>query len=115
MTIRRKSELIEYATNARAYATGQEPQFQLDALSVAGCTRIFTESASGVKTIRPELDAALDYLRQGDQLVVWRLDRLGRSLPHLLEVLAQLDGRGVRVSILNRSPRHIHFGWAARI
>ncbi len=48
-----------------------------------------------MKTSRPELDEALDYLREGDQLVVWRLDRLGRSLPHLLDVLAQLDGRGV--------------------
>ncbi len=76
--------------------TEQDPQLQLDALTAAGCARIFTESASGVKTSRPELDAALDYLREGDQLVVWRLDRLGRSpLPHLLEVLAHLDGRGV--------------------
>ncbi len=76
--------------------TAQDPQLQLDALTAAGCARIFTESASGVKTSRPELDAALDYLREGDQLVVWRLDRLGRSpLPHLLEVLAHLDGRGV--------------------
>ncbi len=74
---------------------GQDPQLQLDALTAAGCARIFTESVSGAKTHRRELDAALDYLREGDQLVVWRLDRLGRSLPHLLEVLAQLDGRGV--------------------
>ncbi len=86
------SQLIGYA---RVSATVQDPQLQLDALTAAGCARIFTESASGMKTSRPELDAALDYLREGDQLVVWRLDRLGRSLPHLLEVLGQLDGRGV--------------------
>jgi DNA invertase Pin-like site-specific DNA recombinase len=86
------SQLIGYA---RVSTTEQDPQLQLDALTAAGCARIFTESASGVTTSRPELDAALDYLRQGDQLVVWRLDRLGRSLPHLLDVLAQLDGRGV--------------------
>ncbi len=86
------SNLIGYA---RTSSTLQDPQLQLDALTAAGCARIFTESASGMKTSRPELDAALDYLREGDQLVVWRLDRLGRSLPHLLDVLAQLDGRGV--------------------
>ncbi len=86
------NNLIGYA---RVSTTLQDPQLQLDALTAAGCARIFTESASGVNTSRPELEAALDYLREGDQLVVWRLDRLGRSLPHLLEVLGQLDGRGV--------------------
>ncbi len=86
------SNLIGYA---RTSTTVQDPQLQLDALTAAGCARIFTESASGMKTSRPELDAALDYLREGDQLVVWRLDRLGRSLPHLLDVLARLDGCGV--------------------
>jgi DNA invertase Pin-like site-specific DNA recombinase len=86
------SQLIGYA---RVSTTEQDPQLQLDAFIAAGCGRIFTESASGTKTSRPELDAALDYLRQGDQLVVWRLDRLGRSLPHLLDVLARLDGRGM--------------------
>ncbi len=99
------SHLIGYA---RTSTTEQDPQLQLDALTAAGCARIFIESASGMKTSRPELDAALDYLREGDQLVVWRLDRLGRSLPHLLEVLAQLDGplcqprvrqRGIGVSL----------------
>jgi DNA invertase Pin-like site-specific DNA recombinase len=80
------NNLIGYA---RVSGLGQDPQLQLDAVTAAGCGRIFTESASGMKTSRPELDAALDYLRQGDQLVVWRLDRLGRSLPHLLDVLAR--------------------------
>lgn len=91
-TLSHMSQLIGYA---RVSTTEQDPQLQLDALIAAGCGRIFTESASGTKTSRPELDAALDYLRQGDQLVVWRLDRLGRSLPHLLDVLARLDGRGM--------------------
>jgi DNA invertase Pin-like site-specific DNA recombinase len=94
------SNLIGYA---RVSTTDQDPQLQLDALTTAGCVRIFTESASGVKTSRPELDAALNYLREGDQLVVWRLDRLGRSLPHLLDVLAQLDGRGVGFRSLTES------------
>ncbi len=88
------SNLIGYARTSTS-STEQDPQLQLDALITAGCTRIFTESASGMKTSRPELDAALDYLREGDQLVVWRLDRLGRSLPHLLQILAHLDERGV--------------------
>jgi DNA invertase Pin-like site-specific DNA recombinase len=83
------NNLIGYA---RVSTTDQDPQLQLDALTAAGCGRIFTESASGMKTSRPELDAALDYLCEGDQLVVWRVDRLGRSLPHLLDVLAHLDG-----------------------
>ncbi len=61
------SHLIGYA---RVSGLGQDPQLQLDALTAAGCVRIFTESASGVKTSRPELDAALNYLRDGDQLVV---------------------------------------------
>ncbi len=86
------SNLIGYA---RVSSTLQDPQLQLDTLTAAGCARIFTESASGMKTSRLEMDAALDYLREGDQLVVWRLDRLGRSLPHLLKVLAHLDGRGL--------------------
>ncbi len=91
-TLGRMSHLTGYA---QVSTTDQDPQLQLDALTAAGCARIFTESASGARMHRPELVAALDYLREGDQLVVWRLDRLGRSLPHLLEVLAQLDGRGV--------------------
>ncbi len=101
------SHLIGYA---RVSSTLQDPQLQLDALTAAGCARIFTESVSGMKTSRPELDAALDYLREGDQLVVWRLDRLRRSLPHLLDVLARLDGRGGGVSIPHRSSGHIHIG-----
>ncbi len=92
-TLSHMNNLIGYARVSSA--RDQDPQLQLDALIAAGCARIFTESISGMKTSRPELDAALDYLRAGDQFVVWRLDRLGRSLPHLLEVLAQLDGRGV--------------------
>ena len=101
------SHLIGYA---RVSTTEQDPQLQLEALTAAGCARIFTESASGVTTSRPELDAALNYLRQGDQLVVWRLDRLGRSLPHLLDVLAQLDGRGVGFRSLQDPASHHPLG-----
>jgi len=56
---------------------------------------VFTDVASGAKTDRPELAKALDYLRPGDVLVVWRLDRLGRSLPHLVQTLADLEARDI--------------------
>lgn len=68
---------------------------QLDALNAAGCDRIFAERASGALRARPELAAALDYIRTGDTLVVVKLDRLGRSLPHLIETITGLDKRGV--------------------
>jgi len=68
---------------------------QVDALKAAGCRKIFHDMASGVKTDRPGLDEALAFLDAGDTLVVWRLDRLGRSLGHLIEVVAALDARGV--------------------
>jgi Resolvase, N terminal domain len=63
--------------------TGQQPQLQVDALERAGCYRVFTETASGARSDRPTLAQVLDQLRPGDTLVVWKLDRLGRSLRHL--------------------------------
>lgn len=80
---------------ARVSTTDQDPALQVQALAAAGCERTFIDRASGVLTQRPELDAALAYLREGDTLVVWRLDRLGRSLRHLLDVVSQMGGRGV--------------------
>lgn len=79
----------------RVSTTAQDPALQLVALAEAGCVRVFTDVASGAKTDRPELAKALDYLRPGDVLVVWRLDRLGRSLPHLVQTLADLEARGI--------------------
>jgi len=73
----------------------QDPALQLDALNSAGCWRVFTDHASGSREDRPELVAALDSLRRGDTLVVWRLDRLGRSLPHLIDTVTGLRERGV--------------------
>ena len=75
--------------------TDQDPALQHDALAGAGCVRVFTDTASGSKDDRAQLRAALDYLRPGDTLVVWRLDRLGRSLPHLISTIADLDKRDV--------------------
>jgi hypothetical protein len=66
---------------ARVSTTDQQPQLQVDALQRAGCYRVFTETASGARTDRPVLTQVLDQLRPGDTLVVWKLDRLGRSLP----------------------------------
>jgi DNA invertase Pin-like site-specific DNA recombinase len=84
--------LIGYA---RISTTDQTLALQQDALTAAGCSRIFTDTASGSKTDRPGLTEALSYVRSGDTLVVWRLDRLGRSLGHLIETVRDLQDRGV--------------------
>lgn len=68
---------------------------QIDALSAAGCYRVFVDTVSGASTQRPELAKVLDQLRPGDTLVVWRLDRLGRSIRHLIDQLQALEERGV--------------------
>jgi DNA invertase Pin-like site-specific DNA recombinase len=81
----------------------QNLDLQIDALTRAGCVRVFTDKASGALASRPELAAALDYARPGDTLVVWRLDRLGRSLPHLIETVQALEARGVGFRSLTES------------
>lgn len=86
------NDLLGYA---RVSTADQDPALQHDALTAAGCFRVWTDTASGAKTQRPQLDAVLDALRPGDTLVVWRLDRLGRSLPHLIELIATLGDRGI--------------------
>jgi DNA invertase Pin-like site-specific DNA recombinase len=80
---------------ARVSTTEQTLDLQLDSLKQAGCSKIFTDTASGAKTERKGLEEALSYLRSGDTLVVWRLDRLGRSLRHLIEVVTGLEQRGI--------------------
>ena len=80
---------------ARVSTDEQTLALQRDALTEAGCGKLFTDTASGAKTDRPGLAEALAYLRKGDTLVVWRLDRLGRSLQHLIETLTDLDTRGI--------------------
>lgn len=91
-TDHRSGDLVGYA---RVSTQDQHTDLQLDALRDAGVVRIFQEKASGTREDRPELAAVLDYLRPGDTLVVWRLDRLGRSLKHLIEVVSDLEQRGV--------------------
>ena len=82
---------------ARVSTGDQKPELQLDALHHAGCKRIFVEKASGAQRDRPELKAALDYMRDGadDVLVVWKLDRLARSLGQLIETVEDLGSRGI--------------------
>jgi DNA invertase Pin-like site-specific DNA recombinase len=84
--------LIGYA---RVSTHDQTLNLQQDALTKAGCNKIFTDTASGAKTERIGLDEALNYVRNGDTLVVWRLDRLGRSLPHLITTMTSLEERGI--------------------
>lgn len=88
---------------ARVSTREQHLDQQLAALREAGCTRIFEEKASGTKADRPELAAALDYMRPGDTLVVWRLDRLGRSLRHLVETVAALGDAGIGFQSIHES------------
>jgi DNA invertase Pin-like site-specific DNA recombinase len=76
---------------ARVSTQDQTLNLQKDALEKLGCKKIFTDTASGAKTERIGLEEALEYVREGDTLVVWRLDRLGRSLKHLIETISQLD------------------------
>lgn len=92
------SECIGYARVSTDQPTDQQNlALQIDALEAHGCARVFQDVGSGSLKHRPQLEAALDYVRpgQGDVLVVWRLDRLGRGLRHLIELVEELGGRGV--------------------
>lgn len=80
---------------ARVSTSDQNLHLQHDALHAAGCERLFTDTMSGAKVERPGLIGALNACRPGDTLVVWKLDRLGRSLPHLVETVHDLYARGV--------------------
>jgi len=88
---------------ARVSTQDQNPALQLDALKVAGCEKLFVEKASGAQRDRPELLAALDYLRAGDSLVVWKLDRLARSLKQLIETVELLESRSIGLRSLTEA------------
>jgi DNA invertase Pin-like site-specific DNA recombinase len=87
---------------ARVSTRDQNPESQIDALRAAGCEKIFTDKASGKLARRPELDKALLVARAGDQIVVTKLDRLGRSLENLIELSKQLQESGVGLVVLDQ-------------
>lgn len=88
---------------ARVSTHDQNLDLQKDALLKAGCERIFEDHISGGSTERPGLSRAMDALRPGDTLVVWRLDRLGRSLKHLIDTVTDLEEQGIGFKSVNES------------
>lgn len=84
--------LIGYA---RVSTQDQTLDLQTDALKAAGCEKLFTDTTSGAKSERPGLLEAMNHLRSGDTLVVWRLDRLGRTLKHLIATITDLSDKGI--------------------
>ncbi len=88
---------------ARVSSDDQNLDLQKDALKAAGCERVYEEKESGGKADRPELIRVLEMLRSGDTLVVWRLDRLGRSLKHLIATVETLEAAGVGFSSVTES------------
>lgn len=92
--------LIGYA---RVSTQDQKPQLQIDALKGAGCERIFDEKASGAQSERPMLKEALAFLREGDTLVVWKLDRLARSLRQLIDTIETLEARRIGLRSLTEN------------
>ncbi len=94
--------LVALVGYARVSTREQHPEAQTDALTAAGCEKVFVEHASGVLARRPVLDDALAYLRDGDTLVVTKLDRLGRSVRNLKETVDDLEGRGIGLRALSQ-------------
>ena len=90
--VRKYSMFFGYA---RVSTADQNLALQRDALTAAGCERIFTDTMTGTSTERPGLTKALAALSAGDTLIVWKLDRLGRSLAYLVQLVADLGGRGI--------------------
>lgn len=90
--------LIGYA---RVSTNEQNLHLQIDALEQAGCNKIFTDTLSGANFNREGLEQALDYAREGDILVIWRLDRLGRSLKNLIELVQSIEARGIALRSLH--------------
>jgi DNA invertase Pin-like site-specific DNA recombinase len=88
---------------ARVSTKDQVLDLQIDALNKDGCELIFKETASGTKTDRPELQKLMNHLRKGDIVVVYKLDRLGRSLKHLLEVVSELNSKEVGIRSINHA------------
>ena len=88
---------------ARVSTLDQNPQHQIDALIAAGCEKIFTEKISGASKNRKQLQAALDYVREGDTLVVWKLSRLARSLTQVINTVRYLEERKVSLKVITQN------------
>lgn len=88
---------------ARVSTAEQNLTLQTDALAAAGCERVFIETASGAQRDRPELGCALDYMRPGDTLVVWKLDRLARSMRQLIDTVELLQSNGIGLRSLSET------------
>lgn len=100
MVLRINTMLIGYARVSRM---DQNPALQMDALWAAGCKKIYTEKASGSHRERPQLKAALEYLRKGDTLVVWKLSRLARSLTQVIKTATDIGERGIGLKVLTQN------------
>ena len=101
---------------ARVSTHDQDLALQKDALKKAGCEKIVVDVASGKKERRSGLDRARDLLRKGDVLVVWRLDRLGRSLKHLIELMNEMERAGIGFCCSSRfwgRGADVHMSWRA--
>ncbi|WP_239020757.1 recombinase family protein [Nakamurella antarctica] len=85
---------------ARVSTADQNPEMQLDALSAAGCLKVYTDTATGTKADRPQWIRCQEDLRPGDTLVIWKIDRLGRNLRDLIDIVTTLEGREVGVQSL---------------
>ncbi len=88
---------------ARVSTFDQNLDLQIDALKKEGCKQIFTDKISGVKSQKPNFDKLLEYAREGDTIVVWKLDRLGRSTVQLIELMEELKKKNIHVKSLNES------------
>lgn len=88
---------------ARVSTIDQNPALQIDALKTAGCEKFYIEKASGSHRERPQLKAALDFLREGDTLVVWKLSRLARSLTQVIKTTANINERGITLKVLTNN------------
>lgn len=86
---------------ARVSTQSQNLDLQIDALTKAGCKKIFKEKVSGVKSEREELLKVMDQLRKGDTVIIYKLDRLARSMRHLVDLVAEIEAKGANIKSLN--------------
>ena len=87
---------------ARVSTLDQNPELQIDALKEAGCEKIFIEKSSGAKDDRPQLKEALEYIRSGDTLVVWKLSRLARSITQVINTVKDLEARNIGLKVITQ-------------